>query len=221
MRLLLILLSFSLFAQEADKSVAQVLARMNKVRDYHVDAQIKSDIPLIKIMPAKATIYFKQPEKFRMITKGIAILPKKGFTDLTALLRNKTAYNALFTGFEIIDGIKSESITLLPTDDSGEIVLAKIWIDPTADVILKSQITSRSNGTVLSTYKYGPEKSFGLPSEMNITVDVKKFKIPKGVVVDINRTAIAPVNTRKTGQIHLILSNYVINQGIEDKFFKE
>jgi len=221
MRLLLILLSFSLFAQEADKSVAQVLARMNKVRDYHVDAQIKSDIPLIKIMPAKATIYFKQPEKFRMITKGIAILPKKGFTDLTALLRNKTAYNALFTGFEIIEGIKSESITLLPTDDSGEIVLAKIWIDPTADVILKSQITSRSNGTVLSTYKYGPEKSFGLPSEMNITVDVKKFKIPKGVVVDINRTAVAPVNTRKTGQIHLILSNYVINQGIEDKFFKE
>jgi hypothetical protein len=148
-------------------------------------------------------------------------LPKKGFTDLTALLRDKSAYNALFTGFEVINGVKSESITLLPTDDSGEIVLAKIWVDPSADVILKSQITSRTNGTVLSTYVYGAEKAFGLPSEMNITVDVKKFKIPKGVVVDINRTAVAPVNTRKTGQIHLVLSNYVINQGIEDKFFKE
>jgi hypothetical protein len=156
-----------------------------------------------------------------MITKGIAILPKKGFTDLTALLKNKAAYNALFTGYEVIDGIKSESITLLPTDDSGEIVLAKIWVDPAADVILKSQITSRSNGTVLSTYEYGSEKAFGLPSEMNITVDVKKFKIPKGVVVDINRTAVAPVNTRKTGQIHLLLTNYVINQGIEDKIFKD
>jgi hypothetical protein len=218
-RAILLLLSFSLFAQDANKTVAQVLARMNKVRDYRVEAQIKSDIPLIKIMPAKATIYFKQPEKFRMITKGIAILPKKGFTDLTALLRDKSAYNALFTGFEVINGVKSESITLLPTDDSGEIVLAKIWVDPSADVILKSQITSRTNGTVLSTY--GTEKAFGLPSEMNITVDVKKFKIPKGVVVDINRTAVAPVNTRKTGQIHLVLSNYVINQGIEDKFFKE
>jgi hypothetical protein len=139
MRYLFLFLSFSLFAQDANKTVAQVLARMNKVRDYRVETQIKSDIPLIKIMPAKATIYFKQPEKFRMITKGIAILPKKGFTDLTALLRDKSAYNALFTGFEVINGVKSESITLLPTDDSGEIVLAKIWVDPSADVILKSQ----------------------------------------------------------------------------------
>jgi outer membrane lipoprotein-sorting protein len=221
MRYIFLFISFSLFAQDANKSVEQVLARMNKVRDYRVEAQIKSDIPLIKIMPAKATIYFKQPEKFRMITKGIAILPKKGFTDLTALLRDKTAYNALFTGYEVVNGIKTESLTLLPTDDSGEIVLAKIWVDPAADVILKSQITSRSNGTVLSTYVYGSEKSMGLPSEMNITVDVKKFKIPKGVVVDINRTAVAPANTRKTGQIHLFLTNYIINQGIEDKFFKE
>lgn len=221
MRYIFLFLSFSLFAQDANKSVEQVLARMNKVRDYRVEAQIKSDIPLIKIMPAKATIYFKQPEKFRMITKGIAILPKKGFTDLTALLRDKTAYNALFTGYEVVNGIKTESLTLLPTDDSGEIVLAKIWVDPAADIILKSQITSRSNGTVLSTYVYGSEKSMGLPSEMNITVDVKKFKIPKGVVVDINRTAVAPANTRKTGQIHLFLTNYIINQGIEDKFFKE
>jgi hypothetical protein len=220
-RLLLLFLSFSLVAQDANKTVVQVLARMNKVRDYRVEAQIKSDIPLIKIMPAKATIYFKQPEKFRMITKGIAILPKKGFTDLTALLRNKSAYNALFTGFEVIDGVKTESITLLPTDDSGEIVLAKIWVDPTLDLILKSQITSRSNGTVLSTYVYGSEKAYGLPSELNITVDVKKFKIPKGVVVDINRTAVTPVNTRKTGLIRLTLTNYVINQGIVDKIFKE
>ena len=136
MRLFFLFLSFSLFAQDANKTVVQVLARMNKVRDYKVDAQIKSDIPLIKIMPAKATIYFKQPEKFRMITKGIAILPKKGFTDLTTLLKNKAAYNALFTGFEVIDGVKTESITLLPTDDSGEIVLAKIWVDPTLDLIL-------------------------------------------------------------------------------------
>jgi hypothetical protein len=105
-RALLLLLSFSLFAQDANKTVVLILAKMNKVRDYKVEAQIKSDIPLIKIMPAKATIYFKQPEKFRMITKGIAILPKKGFTDLTALLRNKSAYNALFTGYEVIDGIK-------------------------------------------------------------------------------------------------------------------
>jgi outer membrane lipoprotein-sorting protein len=65
MRVILLFLSFSLFAQDANKTVMQVLARMNKVRDYKVESLIKSDIPLVRIMPAKATIYFKQPEKFR------------------------------------------------------------------------------------------------------------------------------------------------------------
>ena len=66
---------------------------------------------------------------------------------------------------------------------------------------------------MLSTYVYGSEKAFGLPSEMNITVDVKKFKIPKGVVVDINRTKTAeePKNQGKMGTIHIQFSNYSIN----------
>ena len=88
-------------------------------------------------------------------------------------------------------------------------------------ILLKSQITTRTNGTVVADYTYGKQKEFGLPDELTFSVDVKKFKIPKGVVIDINRTAIAPVNTRKTGQIHLFLTNYVINQGIEDRIFKE
>ena len=58
-RILLLFLSFSVFAQDANKSVAQVLAKMNKVRDYRVEVQIKSDIPFIKMMPTKATIFFK------------------------------------------------------------------------------------------------------------------------------------------------------------------
>ena len=44
-------------------------------------------------------------------------------------------------------------------------------------------------------------------------MDVKKFKIPKGVVVDINRTKTAeePKNQGKMGTIHIQFSNYNIN----------
>ncbi len=222
MRILLLFLSFSCLAQDPSTSVNQVIARLNKLRNYQADARIKSDIPLIKILPVNAKVYFKQPDKFRMITKGIAILPKKnGFMDLVALLRNKAQYNALSTGFENINGEKVESITLLPTDDTGEIILAKIWIEPELHLILKSQMTTRTNGTVVSAYQYGKDKEFGLPSEMVITVDVKKFKIPKGVVIDINRTDIVPENKRKIGQIQIFFSNYRVNLGVEDRIFKE
>jgi hypothetical protein len=85
-------------------------------------------------------------------------------------------------------------------------------VDTDETLILKSQITTRTNGTVVTDYQYGKQKEFGLPDELTFSVDVKKFKIPKGVVVDINRskTAEEPKNSGKTGKINIQFSNYSI-----------
>lgn len=210
---LLLCVSNMVLGQDANKTVASVISQMNRVKNYTVDARIKSDIPLIKILPVKAKIEFKQPDEIKMKTQGIAILPKKGFTDLAIMLKNKASYTAIFTGYEVVQKIKTESITLLPSNDAGEIVLAKIWVDTDEALILKSQITTRTNGTVVADYTYGKQKEFGLPDELTFSVDVKKFKIPKGVVIDINRTKTAeePKNQGKMGTIHILFSNYNIN----------
>jgi hypothetical protein len=211
--IILLFLTHCALGQDANKTVASVISQMNRIKSYTVEAKIKSDIPLIKILPVKAKIEFKQPDEIKMKTQGIAILPKKGFTDLAMLLKNKSSYTAIFTGYEVIQKRKTESITLLPSNDAGEIVLAKIWVDTDEALILKSQITTRTNGTVVADYTYGKQREFGLPDELTFSVDVKKFKIPKGVVVDINRskTAEEPKNSGKTGKINIQFSNYVIN----------
>jgi hypothetical protein len=210
--IILLLVTHGVLGQDANKTVNSVISQMNRIKSYTVDARIKSDIPLIKILPVKAKIEFKQPDEIKMKTQGIAILPKKGFTDLAMMLKNKSSYTAIFTGYEVIQKSKTESITLLPSNDSGEIVLAKIWVDTDEALILKSQITTRTNGTVVADYQYGKQREFGLPDELTFSVDVKKFKIPKGVVVDINRskTAEEPKNSGKTGKINIQFSNYSI-----------
>jgi len=210
--IILLLVTHGVLGQDANKTVNAVISQMNRIKSYTVDARIKSDIPLIKILPVKAKIEFKQPDEIKMKTQGIAILPKKGFTDLAMMLKNKSSYTAIFTGYEVIQKSKTESITLLPSNDAGEIVLAKIWVDTDEALILKSQITTRTNGTVVADYQYGKQREFGLPDELTFSVDVKKFKIPKGVVVDINRskTAEEPKNSGKTGKINIQFSNYSI-----------
>jgi hypothetical protein len=210
--IILLLVTHGVLGQDANKTVNSVISQMNRIKSYTVDARIKSDIPLIKILPVKAKIEFKQPDEIKMKTQGIAILPKKGFTDLAMMLKNKSSYTAIFTGYEVIQKSKTESITLLPSNDAGEIVLAKIWVDTDETLILKSQITTRTNGTVVANYQYGKQREFGLPDELTFSVDVKKFKIPKGVVVDINRskTAEEPKNSGKTGKINIQFSNYSI-----------
>jgi hypothetical protein len=210
--IILLLVTHGVLGQDANKTVNSVISQMNRIKSYTVDARIKSDIPLIKILPVKAKIEFKQPDEIKMKTQGIAILPKKGFTDLAMMLKNKSSYTAIFTGYEVIQKSKTESITLLPSNDAGEIVLAKIWVDTDVTLILKSQITTRTNGTVVANYQYGKQREFGLPDELTFSVDVKKFKIPKGVVVDINRskTAEEPKNSGKMGKINIQFSNYSI-----------
>jgi outer membrane lipoprotein-sorting protein len=213
------------FSQDADAILNRVVTKINSVKDYSVDANIKADIPLIKILPVKASIYFKQKDKFKVVSKGIAILPKQGFTDVNSFLMKKNSYMAVDGGVKTINEVKTNLITVIPTNENSEFVLAKLWIDAKNDLILKSQITTRSSGTVTVDYSYGAEAEFGLPNQLVFDIDVKKFKLPKSVAADLNKTekekAKKNKNKDQKGTIIIKLTNYKINKGISDDFFKE
>jgi outer membrane lipoprotein-sorting protein len=208
-------------AQDGTAILEQMMNKWNLVKDYSVQVNIKSEIPLIKSFPVKATIYFKQKDQFRMVSKGIAILPKQNFNELPKFLQNKGSYTALITGNESIQSQNTTVITVLPSDDSGDLVLLKLWIDPKTDLLYKSQTTTRSNGTISALYEYGSQRTFGLPDKMIFTVEVKKFKIPKGLATDINRTSTTNQPTPKNGKITILFSDYSINKGIKDEVFKK
>jgi outer membrane lipoprotein-sorting protein len=223
--LLFISINSLVFSQDADAILNRVVTKINSVKDYSVEANIKADIPLIKILPVKASIYFKQKDKFKVVSKGIAILPKQGFTDVNSFLMKKNSYMAVDGGVKTINEVKTNLITVIPTNENSEFVLAKLWIDAKNDLILKSQITTRSSGTVTVDYSYEAEAEFGLPNQLVFDIDVKKFKLPKSVAADLNKTekekAKKNKNKDQKGTIIIKLTNYKINKGISDDFFKE
>ncbi len=206
-------------AQDANKIMDAITLRMSKVKDYSVRANIKSDIPMIKILPVNATLYYKQKDQFKMVSKGIAILPKQGFTDLTKIIRQKGTYTAFVTGNEMQNKTPITIISILPLSDTSDVVLLKIWVDPNLNIV-KSQMTTRSSGTLTATYEYGLQAAYGLPDRMVFTMDVKKFKIPKGLTTDIQRQSNPNQVVPKTGTIYILLSNYSINKGIDDAVFR-
>lgn len=212
-----------LLAQDGTAQLQQLMAKWNLVKDYTVQVNIRSEIPLIKSFPVKATLYFKQKDQFRMVSKGIAILPKQNFNELPKFLQQKDRYTALITGSELIQNQKTTIITVLPSDDSGDLVLLKVWIDPKTDLLLKSQTTTRSNGTISALYEYGSQGVVGLPDKMIFTVEVKKFKIPKGLATDINRSSSPDAGkpTPKNGKITINFADYQINKGIKDEIFRK
>lgn len=128
---LIFLLPFAALAQDANTLVAKLSAKMNQVKDYSVQVRIQAQIPLINIFPVNGTIYYKKADKFRIIAKGIAVLPKQGFTDLTQLLSKKDSYSAIYTKTEQVNDVPLQVVNLLPTDETGDLILVKLWIDCT------------------------------------------------------------------------------------------
>ena len=128
----------------------------------------------------------------------------------------------MYQGNEMINGVKAMRINVIPLSDTGDVVLGKLWIDEQQHLILKSQITTKLNGTILTSYEYNSQKMFGLPDQMIFEVDIKKFKIPKAVAADISATKTASDGKEnKKGKIIIKLRNYQVNKGIDDAVFKK
>jgi outer membrane lipoprotein-sorting protein len=210
------------FGQTAEEILKGVIDKIDLVEDYQADVQIKAAIPFIKVPIAKATIYFKQKDKFKVESKGIAILPKQGMSDLTGFLSNEKKYSAVLGEAKTINEHKTRLISILPTDENSEIILAKVYISTSEDLIYRTVLTTKSSGTVSIDYEYNLNKKYGLPNKMTFTVDIKKFKMPKSVASDIrNNEKQKKYKDNEKGTIVLTFSNYLVNKGISDDVFKK
>lgn len=220
----ILLLSFSSFKTLTDKTPNQLLVsvinKMQLVKNYSVDARIKADIPMIKALPVNAKIYFKQPNKLKVESKSVVILPKQGLNTFNIGLADTNKFTAILKGSEFIGTNRAQVVNVIPDDDTSDIILGKFWINEPNALLMRSQITTRSSGTVLIDYIYGKQKKYGMPDSMIFTVDVRKFKIPKGVAVDIQKSKTSKPTEAKNGHIYISLKNYLINQGIPDSKFK-
>ena len=216
---ILLLFSFCAHGQDAQSLLNKVVNKMEGVADYSANVQIIADIPLIKILPSNAKIYYKKPDKFKVVSKGIAILPKQGFTDMNAFLSSRDKYMVVFAGTKNIEGVETSLLTVIANDSDSEIILIKLWVDPLQVLIMASEITTRSSGNVKVDYKYNLQAKNGLPSNVKFTVDVKEFKMPKSFSSNPHKTSKSKGNKRKTGTIKLNISNYKVNQGIANSFF--
>lgn len=212
----------NLAAQSPNTILNAVYNKMMKAKDYTVQLNITVDLPFIKMRPVEAKVYFKQKDKFKVESKNIAIIPRQSFDQLTKMLNDTNAFTAVKSGSEKIGNTAVTVISIIPSSDTGDLILGKLWIDTKQHLVMKSQLTTKSNGTILAEYTYGSQIDFGLPDNMIFTVDVKKFKIPKSVTADINNTKKEEsTKDKKKGKIYIKLYNYQVNKGIDNAVFKK
>lgn len=209
-------------AQNPKDVIARVNNTFSKVKDYSADIAMNFSIPGVNIQPITGKVFYKLPDKFRVKTKGIIFLPKQNPYYSLALLKDTNAYTAISTGTEKVGPINCTVVNIIPTAEN-DLILGKFWIDATRGLIMRSQLTTKSNGTIVIDNAYGNSSAYGLPDKIVFTVDVTRFKVPKAVAVDINSKSTTKTSgsDKATGVITLQFSNYQLNQKLSDSVFTE
>jgi len=227
MRYLFFLLFFPLLsaAQSTPKQLIEdANQRFAKVLSYRASINLNFQIPGVQLEPIDGKVYYKKPSKFRIHAKGIIFLPKQNPYYALESVRDTNSFTAVPSGSEIVNGRNTRIVSVIPTANADDLILAKLWIDESQQLIHRAQLTTKTNGTITIEQKFGLYAKYGLPDVITFEIDVAKFKIPKAVSMELNAKAKAQGQSTPqngSGAIKLSFSNYELNIPLDESVFEE
>lgn len=222
--LLIYTVSVAAKAQHAEELILKIKEKLDKVNDYEATGKMKMNVDFIKAPVADIKVYFKKPDKLRIINEsGISLVPKGSI--------NISIGNVIGTigGSDIIDAGKEDKtgliiVKLLPKDDNANVVLSILYIDEKQLLVKKARTTTRENGTYELEMIYGRYAAYGLADKVIFSFNTKDYKLPKGVSLDYEDGSGKQPDTNKKkenkGVIELSYSTYSINKGVADNIFQ-
>ena len=212
-----------LSAQTPQELISKIKAKLEKVNDYTAKGKLKTNVVFIKAPIASVKVYYKKPDKMRIVNEsGISFIPKGSVNiNLAKFLSGSGNYEIVDAGTEPSSGLRI--LKLLPSDENSEIVLSTLYIDEKTELIKKAKNTTRDNGTYELEMSYGKYIAYSLPDKVIFSFNTKDYKLPKGVTFDYDDGAEKKPDDNlknKKGKVEITYSEYSINMGVDDAIFK-
>ncbi len=218
------LFSVHLQAQDAAGLIKAIREKLEKINDYQADAELRTNIPFLRVPDADVSVFYKKPNKIKIKNKkGISLVPKESVSiSLYSLLSGH--YQVINAGNDKLNGIPVRMLKLLPENENADLVLATIYIDVSRLLVLKAKITTPENGTDEVELSYGKYASASLPDKIVFSFNTQEYKLPKGVTFDYDDGSPKkkPAGDQKSqrGKMEITYQSYLINKGLPDTIFK-
>ena len=209
--------------------------QFEKARDYQVTMTIELKVPGFRMPRKRYTVFFKQPDKLKIKSRGFGMLPKTGlftsprdnFDNLKNMRLIKTSQEegvAYIKGDVIIDSLKLK----MPNE------YAKLGFRPSVTVKIDTINWVINNiVTELDTLKLveitNNYKSFNgqyiMPTESKVQYYVNDAKLSSWLKNDITsivgQNPISQDSDMVEGKISITYTDYIINEGIKNSLFKD
>ncbi len=224
----LFLLPFTTMASDAQELYLTLRSKVLAVKDYTADVRVLIDVSYMQIPTLEGILYYKAPDKVKMVRKdGISMLPKKNISLTLGSLIPSGGVTVLDAGTATIKGHNLRILKVIPDDDKTGIVLTRIWVDEAALLAYRTETTTRDEGTVVLDLEYGSYARYALPDKVSITMDVKEYKLPKGATMDYSeapgtpKKPVAAGGKNEKGRIDITYLSYKVNKGLSDSIFAD
>ena len=216
-------LFIQLSAQTPQELINKIRAKLEKVNDYTAKGKLKTNVVFIKAPIASVKVYYKKPDKMKIINEnGISFIPKGSVNiNLAKFLSGSGNYEIVDAGTEPATGLRI--LKLLPSDENSEIVLSTLYIDEKNELVKRAKNTTRDNGTYELEMSYGKYIAYSLPDKVIFSFNTKDYKLPKGVTFDYDDGAKKKPDENlknKKGKVEITYTEYLINKGVNDSIFK-
>jgi outer membrane lipoprotein-sorting protein len=216
--------SIVLQAQEVKELLKNVKAKYDKVNDYTASGKLKTNVLFIKAPVATVKIFYKKPDKLKIKNEtGISFIPKGSVNVNLNNVLELNNYEAIDGGTEKINGTDCKIVKIFPLNDEENITRATLYIDAKQNLVLKSVISTKENGTYELRMAYKNYAEYGLPDKVNLTFNTREYKLPKGITIDYDNGTNKDnkdAAKNKKGTVEISYSGYVINKGVPDSAFE-
>ena len=222
-----------LYLNDVNRVIDKTQKQFEKASDYQVTMKIELKVPGFRMPKKKYKVFFKQPNKLKIKSRGFGMLPKTGiftspkdnFDNLKNMRFISTDNNngqVYIKGEVIVDSLKLK----MPNE------YAKLGFRPTVTVkidtnnwVINNIITELDTlklVEITNTYKK-VDNNYVMPSASTVQYFIKDAKLSgwlkKDITSIVGQNPLEQKSDMVEGKISILYEDYIINRGIKDKVF--
>ena len=221
------------YLTDVERVVDKTQKQFEKAFDYQVTMKIELKVPGFRMPKKKYKVFFKQPNKLKIKSRGFGMLPKTGiFTspkdnfdnlkNMRLISTNNNNEQVYIKGEVIVDSLKLK----MPNE------YAKLGFKPTVTVkidtnnwVINNIITELDTlklVEITNTYKK-VDNNYVMPSASTVQYFIKDAKLSgwlkKDITSIVGQNPLEQKSDMVEGKISIVYEDYIINRGIKDKIF--
>ena len=212
--------------------------QFREINNYQVDMVISIAIPAFRMPKKKYKVYFKQPDKIKVKSRGFGLLPKTGmftsplenFSNLSNIRFSKDLSRTNSNEIMLVGDLVLDSLAL---DVPNE--YARLTFKPTVDVKVDTQnwvitqvLTKIDTVKIMEINNFYDvvDDSFYMPIRSTVEYYVKDARLSKWINKDIgtimgNNHNMNIESDMVKGLISVNYAKYRVNRGIKDSIFED